>query len=144
MPDALNEWLKTKMKILVRESGLDTDGKFVESNKWIKKFKKRKGLSVQKRTNKKTQVFKKGSLKLKIFTGGPYTKCKVPLFIPGVWGKVGLPPSNFEKSLKEFSKDFFNFFFFMIFVNYLKKRGSPPIPPPSILKNSLRNLVWRF
>ena len=134
MPDALNEWLKTKMKILVRESGLDTDGKFVESNKWIKKFKKRKGLSVQKRTNKKTQVFKKGSLKLKIFTGGPYTKCKVPLFIPGVWGKVGLPPSNFEKSLKEFSKDFFNFFFLWFLSIIWRKGGLPPSPPQAFWK----------
>ena len=47
------EWLQTKMKMIVKESGKDPRQTFKASNKWIQGFMKRKGLSVQKKTGKK-------------------------------------------------------------------------------------------
>ena len=47
------EWLKAKMKMHVKESGKDPEEKFKASNKWVQRFMKRKGLSVQKKTGKK-------------------------------------------------------------------------------------------
>jgi len=48
-----SECLKVKMKFLVKESKKDPDGTFAASNHWIGNFMIRKGLSVQKKTNKK-------------------------------------------------------------------------------------------
>ena len=47
------EWLKANMKIHVKKSGKDPEEKFKDSNKWVQRFMKRKGLSVQKKTGKK-------------------------------------------------------------------------------------------
>ena len=44
-----------------------TEGKFTASNRWIEKFKKRKGLSVQKKTNKKSTSVHKRLPKVKNF-----------------------------------------------------------------------------
>ena len=50
-----SEWLKTKMKFEVQESGKDPENKFKASNKWLHGFKKRKGVSKQRKTNKKSK-----------------------------------------------------------------------------------------
>ncbi len=47
------EWLKGKMKFIVKKSGKDPEEKFKGSNRWVGGFMKRKGLSVQKKTGKK-------------------------------------------------------------------------------------------
>ena len=47
------EWLKKKMKFLVKASGKDPENKFKASNRWVLGFMKRKDLSVQKKTGRK-------------------------------------------------------------------------------------------
>lgn len=47
------EWLKSEMKILLQESSLDPQNSFSATNHWVGNFMKRKGLSVQKKTNRK-------------------------------------------------------------------------------------------
>ena len=47
------EWLKTEMKLLLKDSGKDPEGKFSATNHWVGIFMKRKGLSVQVKTGKK-------------------------------------------------------------------------------------------
>ena len=61
------EYMKTQMKILVKESGKDKDGKFKGSNKWLSGFTKRKGVSMQIKTNKKSKSIKERLPKVKNF-----------------------------------------------------------------------------
>ncbi len=47
------EWLKKKMKFLVKASGKDPEDKFKASNRWVLGFMKIKGLSIQNKTGRK-------------------------------------------------------------------------------------------
>ena len=55
------------MKILVKESGKDKDGKFQASDMWLRGFKKRKGVTVQLKTNKKSKSIEERLPKVKNF-----------------------------------------------------------------------------
>jgi len=48
------QYLKTQMKLLVRESGKDKDNKFKGGDKWLHNFTKRNGISKQRKTNNKS------------------------------------------------------------------------------------------
>ena len=61
------EWLRYKMRGLVKASGKDPEDTFKGSNKWVKGFMKRKGLGVQKKTGRKHRPVAELLPRVKIF-----------------------------------------------------------------------------
>ena len=60
-------FLKTKMKFEVNKSGKDPEGTFKASDKWLHNFTKRKGISKQWKTNKKSKSIEERLPKVRNF-----------------------------------------------------------------------------
>ena len=62
-----SHYLQSQMRIIVKNSGKNTDGKFKASNKWLFNFTKRWGISKQKTTNKKSKSLEERLPKIRDF-----------------------------------------------------------------------------
>jgi len=55
------------MKLLVKKSGKDPENKFKASDRWLHNFTRRRGISKQRKTNKKSQSVEERLAKVKNF-----------------------------------------------------------------------------
>ena len=62
-----SHYLQSQMRIMVKNSGENTDWKFKASNMWLSNFTKRWGISKQKKTNKKSKSLEERLPKIRDF-----------------------------------------------------------------------------
>ena len=56
------------MKLLVKKGGKDPENKFKASDRWLHNFTRRRGISKQRKTNKKSQSVEERLAKVKKFS----------------------------------------------------------------------------